>query len=136
MFYYKFSGFSGIGFLNWFYLKTIMALFPVVKRIDSTWYDMIKELLKVLPLDTCNWLPIEEEAPVRLLKESLEVQSEWNQRDWNSIDVFLLDLKDHPIMFWRGTHGRISEPLGLKHFGLITKKKKERNWIFLAMFER
>lgn len=29
-------------------------------------------------------------------------------------------------MFWRGTHGRISEPLGLKHFGLITKKKKRK----------
>lgn len=29
-------------------------------------------------------------------------------------------------MFWRGTHGRISEPLGLKHFSLITKKKKKK----------
>ena len=30
------------------------------ENIDSPWYDMIKELVKALPLDTCNWLPTED----------------------------------------------------------------------------
>lgn len=41
---------------------------------------MIKELLEELPLNPCKSLPIEDKAPMSLLKERIEVQDGRNQR--------------------------------------------------------